>query len=278
LFGVKPLQDIERIVFVMGQDRRERGPGGERDERMYFLIQGKFDEKKFEQAYTSLAKEHPNTVKVHGTGRSAILAMKNENSYISLVDRSTMIFGPSKKLCETLQERASGKTKPKFKLNKDIPAALKALNSSVAIDAVGFGPLVVGGSYERGPNKEFIFKAKTLDDYGFRKLTVQIGIKDELSGKVMMEGKTRDGFAAMAKQITEGLEKEKTQMQRFAQRDPMSKVILSVLKATTAKSTDQSITFEAKVGHDDAKAFLDGIKQEFDRMQSGSGSGQKKSE
>src|SRR5262249_4084139 len=71
-FGVKPLQDVERITLVMGEGKvRERNfndPRAENDERMYFLFQGKFDEKKFDAAFAQLAKDHKG-VKLHGKGR-----------------------------------------------------------------------------------------------------------------------------------------------------------------------------------------------------------------
>src|SRR5262245_8287923 len=67
-FGVKPVQDVERVVLVMGEGKeRQRNfndPRGENEERMYFLFQGKFDEKKFDDGFAQIAKEHKE-VKLH---------------------------------------------------------------------------------------------------------------------------------------------------------------------------------------------------------------------
>jgi hypothetical protein len=264
LFGVRPLQDVERVVMVMGQGKvRERNfndPSREDGERLYFLFQGKFDEKKFDDAFAQIVKDHKRA-KLHGKGRTAILGVSND-LFVSLIEKTTLVVAPSRKIIEDVQARASGKSKAKFKV-KELPAGLKALKSDVPIDAVGFGPMQVSGKYEQLPNGYRITPV-TLEQVGFKKLTVRVTVKDELKGKVSFDGANKAGFAESAKKFTDGLEETKKRGDR-PRSDPVEQALLKVIKGVTAKTANQVLTFEGELKADDAKAFLDAVKQELDR-------------
>jgi hypothetical protein len=264
LFGVKLVQDVERGVLVMGEGKvrelnfKEKARP-ENEDRFYFLFQGKFDAKKFEAGFAQIAKEHERA-KLHGKGRTAIL--ESGGKFVCLLDSSTVIVGPSKKLVEDVQGRASGKVKAKFKV-KDLPAALKALKSDVPIDAVGFGALPVSSKFERLEGGAKITPV-TLDNVGFSKLTVRVEAKDGLKGRVAFEGKGKDGFAKAAKTITDGLEEMKKRGDDRPTRDPLELVARKVLKAVKAKTANQALTLEGEVSQEDVKSVLDTLKKELD--------------
>jgi hypothetical protein len=258
-FGVKPAQDVERVVLIMGEQKarvenfKEKGPP-ENDERMYFLFQGKFDEKKFEAGFAQLAKDHPRA-KLHGKGSTAILTFNNDH-FFALVDHSAFIFAPSKKIIEEVQGRASGKIKAKFKL-KDFPAALKSLKAEAAIDAVGFGPMQVDSKGERFGKDGYKITPITLDQIGFKKLTVQVEVKNDLQGKVVFEGKSKTGFAAIARKLTEGFEQEKKDLEKGAEHDPFEKAMLGFFKAVKITTGEQALTFEGALAQGDVKLLLE---------------------
>ena len=67
-------------------------PRGDNEERMYFLFQGKFDEKKFDAGFAQVAKDH-SSVKLHGQGRATVLQAQGD-LFLSLIDRSTFVIAP----------------------------------------------------------------------------------------------------------------------------------------------------------------------------------------
>lgn len=273
-FGVKPLQDVERVVLVMGEQKvRERSFNEKRtenDERMYFLFQGKFDPKKFESGFAEIAKEHKEA-KVLGKGETAILEVGNGNVFFSLLDKSTFIIAPSKKVVEEVQARASGKSKAKFKLSKDFPAALKSLKGDVAIDAVGFGTMQIDSKFESLGKDGYKLTPITLDEKGFKKFTVRVEGKDELKGQVTLEGKDKTDVADLARKMTSGLEEEIKRGERFAERDPLAKAMFQVLKGVKIKSAKQNVVMEGKLTQDDAKGLLEGMKKQLDMANSRGG-------
>jgi hypothetical protein len=272
-FGVKPVQDIERIVLVMGESKvRERNFNEkgrpENEERMYFLFQGKFDEKKFDAGFAQLAKDHKE-VKLHGKGRATILEARGD-FFLSLIDKATFVFAPSKKIIEEVQARGTGKVKAKFK-QKEFPAALKDLKAETAIDAVGFGPMQVSSKFEQMGMMGYKITPITLDQIGFKKLTVRVEGKNELKGKVVFDAKGKSGFKENAQKITDGLEEVKKRMEQRPGRDPIEQAFAKIFKAVKAKTADEKLTFEGELSQDDAKAVLEAMKKELDREGRGPG-------
>lgn len=268
-FGVKPVQDIERIVLVMGtQKERQRNfndPPGENDERMYFLFQGKFDPTKVEPGFNQLAKDHPNEVKVAGKGEAAILEMGRGGSFFALIDRTTFIIAPSKKIVEQVRDRASGKNKARF-TSKDFPALLKDLKSETAIDAVGSAGMQIDSKFEQLGNNGYKLTPITLEQKGFKKLTVRVELKDGLSGKVVMATDNKATAAAMAKAISDGLEQQIRRADQRAKADPFEQVMMGVLKGVKVTATDQGVVMEGKVSEATAKEVLEGMKKLFDAL------------
>lgn len=267
-FGVKPVQDLERIVLVMGTPKaRERNfndPPGENEERMYFLFQGKFDPKKFEPGFAQVTKDHPNQAKLHGKGEAAILEL-NRSTFFALLDKSTFIIAPSKKIVEEVQARASGKVKAKF-ASQDFPAVLKDLKADSAIDAVGVGGMQIDSKFEQLGMNGYKITPITLEQKGFKRLTVRVTVKDALAGKVTMATKDKDTATDMAKKVSAGIEDEVRRAERAGGRDPLAGLFAKALKGVTVKATDEGVVMEGKLDEALAKDVLEGMAKLFTEL------------
>src|SRR5262245_52821615 len=96
----------------------------------------------------------------------------------------------------------------------------------------------------------------TLDQIGFKKFTVRVEIKDGLKGTVTFEGKSKTGFVAIARKLTDGFEQEKKEMEKEAEDDAFEKAMLGILKVVKFKIGEQALTFEGALAEKDVKTFL----------------------
>jgi len=220
-FGITPLKDLERMVFVYGEDKvRSDGP---REERIQVLWQGKFDEKKLKAGFAEMEQGDPKTFKkIEKDGKTVYQV--DRNMYFALLDSKTILMCPGEKIALEGLARASGKEKPKF-ASKDLTAALKTLSESKPVQAFALEKYAFSHEYKNeNINGKFTFTSIpiTLGQKGVRKFTIVGEAKDDVSVKVVIEGKDKKSFEEPQRQIVDGLDKAKMELDKEGQREPLA--------------------------------------------------------
>jgi len=253
-FGVKPLTDLERVVVVVGQEKRN--DDGPREERIQVLWQGKFDEKKLKAAFGDLAKDNPKEFETINKNGATIYKI-GRDMYFAILDTKTIVMCPSEKIALDSLERASGKVKPKFE-NKELAGVLKGLSEKTPLQAVALDKFPVGGKSERQEiNGKVTFKyiPITMGEQGLKRFTITGDAKDDVEIKVAVEAMDKKAFPEALKMLTDGFDKMKMEIDREGEREPIAKSAAAILKGVTVKSKDTTILFEGRMNGDDAKGF-----------------------
>jgi hypothetical protein len=269
--GLKPLQDVERVVFFIGRSchaKEGERPGS--DTGPLILVQGKFDGAKLHAKLAKLAEAKPDRLKVHSEGGAKIYELVRPRDvdfrnpfagmtgFAALLDRNSILMSGKKEAIVEALAKAAGKKKTALKV-KGLAAGLKTLKPESAVQAVGAGEMIVSSSYSsvKGGGKDsFKVTHHTLAESGFTKMEILVNAKEEFQGKVVLTLKNKGELKKLEKKFTDGLNQVRTEGRREIARMPQLAPLLTFLDNVTIKTGDGTLILEGNGGAPVIKAMV----------------------
>jgi len=193
--GIDPLKDVDQVVVCMGRSCFTGKQGAAREDGPVIVLQGRFDKAKIEKQLAKLAEDNKG-VKAVEHGKAKFHRLGGGGPHVAALDKTALLVCGSKAQVAEQLSRVAGKSKAKLKYPA-IAAFLKARGKSPpAIDAIALESMVTGesGAKRVGPGGavEVETKVTTLGDMGFKRLTVEVRVKDDARGAVRMDVKKAD--------------------------------------------------------------------------------------
>ncbi|MFL5240889.1 MAG: hypothetical protein ACJ8FY_02165 [Gemmataceae bacterium] len=248
-FGIKPFEDIERLVVIGAPP--QPSDSDPHLKRSITLFQGRFDQDKLRAAADRLVEEKADEKKVKrlNVGQATVYEMPY-GLYLYLLDPTTLICAPSKKLLEEVIKKGLDK-KPAKPKNARLARWLEELDSSAPINLIALEDSIVGKrSWSDTINGQRVERTEinTLRDGGIEVVQATLGIGSHPRAKVLVEAKSADNAKEVTKCIHKYVEIELEQVEE-------------ALKALNLKEkeSDQEET-ELKANYDAIRAFEKGLK------------------
>lgn len=204
-FGITSIEDLERFC-VIGTPQKD-ATLVERSMGPIWLLQGQFDQDKFNAAGDRAAKDNDDSaelqikkLKIRET-RVYEIQLGIHNGYICLLDPVTVIVTKSKKMIEEAIDRGLDKKRTKVK-NLHLAKWMEDREPNEPIKLIALGHSVVGitsSSDVRNGQRVETSKSDTLEDAGIEVVKASLCIEDRLRTKVVVEAKSADQAKEVAK-------------------------------------------------------------------------------
>jgi hypothetical protein len=253
--GVDPLKEGDR--FVIGLNKASFGENP-RDEGPFFLVQGKFDEKKVRTILESLGK-------VVDLGKGKAYEVKGflspSESYFAILNRTTVLWAPQKATATAILARVRSGGPATFKV-KGFAQALKKIDGKQTVQAVGVEEMVFDSrrTYEKG--KPATVKHITLGEKGFKALHLSVSVKDKVKGSMVLTLKDQATRAEKEKLFKDGQMEVVRDGDRAMQREPQIKPMVDAVRNAKISAVNDQLTIAAEVDQEVFKAIINQILRE----------------
>jgi hypothetical protein len=254
--GIDPLKDADRLIVGVG-----KSSFGEqyRDDGPFFLIQGRFNEKKVRSALEAMGK-------AVDAGKGKAYEVKGflspGESYFAVLNKTTVMWAPRKATIEATLSRVAPGKPATFKV-RSFGQALKKIDGKQAIQAVGVEEMVFDTRHEFSKGKGAAKVTHiTLGDKGIKQIHLSVSVKDTAKGAMVFTLKDQSKREEKEKLFKEGQAEIVRDGERAMKSEPQLRPLLEAIRKARIKTVNDQITIEAEADHEVFSTILKQILRE----------------
>ncbi len=249
--GVDPFKDIDRITIV--------SPRSLETDRGLIIVQGTFDQAKFEAKGKEAARTNSDALKLHAVKIAAntkatiwevaIPQQPDTPLFVALPSNKTLLVSPGKDYIVDAMRQQAGRAKPNLK-NKEVAAVLEKINPRQSISVALFGKSLAQADNELLP--QFLTEAFGSVEALGGGVTVQEDVKLEL----LLANSDSDSAARMQKTLDKLLKSALVGLSLLGDERRELTLVLDVVKSIKITNRGRVVSISGRLTQDVLEDFF----------------------
>ncbi len=242
-----PFTDLDSITIA--------GPGGNEQDRGLVIVHGKFDVAKFQAKAKEVAKDMPDTLKIHEVKGSEV-SLYEVNAplpgqpggggpmYVALLGKDTLVASQGKDYVLDAVEKAAGKKKTALK-SKDVEALIGRIPADQSIWLA-----LPGSALSKSPLAASNDDAKQIID-AITDASASVAITKDVKAQLSITAKSADDAKMLSSKIKDGLNTALGLALGLTQGQPELEPLLDAVKKIKPTVKDKVVTVEVELAGGD---------------------------
>jgi hypothetical protein len=248
-----PFTDLDSITVA--------GPAGNEPDRGLIVVHGKFDVAKFQAKAKQVAKDMPDTLKIHEIKGSELSLYEvnaplpgpagnaNGPMYVALLGKDTLVASQGKDYVLDAVDKAAGKKKTELK-SKDVAALIDRIPADQSLWLA-----LPGAALAKSPLAGSNDDAKQIID-AIQDASASVAITKDVKAQLSVTAKNADNAKMLGKKIKDGLNTGLGLLLTVAANQEGLEPIIETLKKIKPSVKDKVVTVEVELAGSDIEKAI----------------------